>query len=125
MGFRLIKPETNFYADLHIHWPSIFHRGLEAPLSDGLYSLGIEPHAETAHYSYVARMSLIINDKPEDARSLRLGQTSLLGIFGIRCVHRLWRGYSAANFEHSAANSAPTASAHSCAVTYANSTPRA
>ena len=121
----LIESEAHFHADLYIHRPAIFHCRLEAPLFYCFYGLGVEPETETADYSYVTRMSLVIDDKPEDACSLRLGETSLLGIFRIRSAHGLWRGYAAANFEHSTADSATTAGSHACTVTYAYATTRA
>src|ERR1039458_3037402 len=100
----LIKAESDLHADLNTYRPSIFHGGLELPLLDGIDRFCVQPETKSADYAYIARASLVIDNEPQDACSLSLGNSGLVGVLRIRRGKRLRSEKAATDFEYATAD---------------------
>ncbi len=116
----LVELESNLDTNLHIHWMTIFLCGLETPLFDRFNRFRIESESQPAHHTNVAGISVIINDQPQDAGSLRFGIASFFGVFGVRGRDCLRSRDSSANLIYSTTHAAAAARAHSRPVTDAH-----
>jgi hypothetical protein len=116
--------KSDLYTDLHIHWFSVFEGGLEAPLLDGFDRLCVQPVAQATDNTYIAGVTRLIDDHPENTRSLSFRLTSFFGVFRVRGRNCPGSRYSATDFKYASADAATATSTYPWAVTYADSTTR-
>ena len=89
---------------------------------DGFDGLGIQSEAQPPYDTYVAWVSPVIDNEPQNARALSLGRARLLGVLRIGGRNCLGSGDSAADLKYSAANAATASSANPRPVTNTNAT---
>src|SRR6202166_245070 len=114
--------KSNFHADLHVYRLSVLQCGLKAPLLHRFNRLRVQPKPQATDDLNVAWLAGIIDDHPQNALSLRLGEACLFGVLRIRGRNSLWGGDAAADFEHTTTRAAAATGAHSRSVTHAHST---
>ena len=100
--------KSDLDADLYVDRLAILQCGLKTPLLDCLNRFCVESISETANHTDVARLSLFVDDQPQNAGTLSLRYTRFLGIFRVRSGHRLRRRNPAANLENASADSGRT-----------------
>jgi len=101
-----VESKSDFNADLNCYWLSIFGRGLEAPILDGLDGFLVQTHAQTSLHVNVVGSAVGADDHCQYTGAFI---ASLPGLFG---VHRIGRGNgswgqnTAAHAEDASANPA-------------------
>src|ERR1700730_18090579 len=98
-----VQFETDFYADEDRYRMAIFHGRLELPLFDGGDGFFIKSQSDAAGDSNITRMSIGVDDQPQNARALIFCLAGGLGVFGIGCGDRARGRDTSANAEYASA----------------------